>query len=155
VLEALRKACDRFDTRIVELSVQSDHVHLVVETLHASSLSRAIQGLAVRLARELNASLGRRGKVFADRFHHRVLGSPRQVHYVLRNARKHRVAPHIPGWLDPLSSAPAFDGWRGASSAKAPRATAEPRTSAPACRLATRRDAGAGSHAGAARLIAH
>ena len=29
------------------------------------------------------------------------------------NARKHRRAPRDPGWLDPYSSARAFDGWRG------------------------------------------
>jgi REP element-mobilizing transposase RayT len=132
VLEAPRKACDRFGTRIVEFSVQSDHVHLVVETKHGSALSRAMQGLAVRLARKLNASLGRRGRVFADRFHHRVLATPRQVRsalgYVLCNARKYRVAPHLAGWLDPLSSAPAFDGWRCASGEPAERSTSRPRT---------------------------
>ena len=83
VLEGLRKAYDRFGTRIVEFSVQHDHVHLVVESRDARALSRAMQGLAVRLARGLNRSLGRRGKVFADRYHHRVLGTPRQVRYAL------------------------------------------------------------------------
>jgi len=78
VLQGLRKASERFGTRIVELSVQHDHVHLVVESQNARALSRAMQGLAVRLARSLNRSLGRRGTVFADRFHHRALGTPRQ-----------------------------------------------------------------------------
>jgi REP element-mobilizing transposase RayT len=109
VLRALHSASERLDTRIVEFSVQHDHVHLVVETTDARALSRAMQGLAVRLARSLNRSLGRRGKVFKERFHHRVLGTPRQVRnalaYVLCNARKHRVAPAVSGWLDPLSSA--------------------------------------------------
>jgi hypothetical protein len=57
----------------------------------------------------------RTGKVFADRFHHRVLASPRQVRaalaYVLCNARKHGVAARERGWLDPRSSAAWFDGW--------------------------------------------
>ena len=131
LLDALRKACDRFGTRIVEFSVQSDHAHLVVETKDTASLSRAMQGLAVRLARALNRSLGRRGKVFADRFHHRVLGTPRQVRnalaYVLCNARKHKVAPPLEGWLDPLSSASSFDGWRGRATTDE-RVTALPRT---------------------------
>ena len=61
----------------------------------------------------------RTGKVFADRFHDRVLSTPRQIRaaiaYVLCNARKHGRAPRERGWLDPYSSAPAFDGWRGTS----------------------------------------
>jgi REP element-mobilizing transposase RayT len=133
VLRGLRAACDRFETRIVEFSVQSDHVHLVVETRHASSLARAMQGLAVRLARAINRSLERRGKVFADRYHHRVLGTPRQVRnalaYVLCNARKHRVAPRDHGWLDPHSSAVSFEGWTpGATSLVTERFTASPLT---------------------------
>jgi REP element-mobilizing transposase RayT len=133
VLRALRSASERLDTRIVEFSVQHDHVHLVVETTDACALSRAMQGLAVRLARALNRSLGRRGKVFKERFHHRVLGTPRQVRnalaYVLCNARKHRVAPHRAGWLDPLSTAPSFDGWtRGATIDAIERITPPPRT---------------------------
>jgi REP element-mobilizing transposase RayT len=131
VLEGLRKAFERFETRIVEFSVQHDHVHLVVETQNARALSRAMQGLAVRIARGLNRSLGRRGKVFADRYDHRVLGTPRQVRnalaYVLCNARKHRVAPSVRGWLDPLSSAPSFDGWVGDVRVDG-RVTASPRT---------------------------
>jgi REP element-mobilizing transposase RayT len=132
VLESLRRASERFETRIVELSVQHDHLHLVVESRNARTLSRAMQGLAVRLARGINRSLGRRGTVFADRFHHRVLGTPRQVRhalaYVLCNARKHRVAPSIRGWLDPLSSAPSFDGWIGGAAAGKARITAPART---------------------------
>jgi hypothetical protein len=90
-----------------------------------------MQGLAVRLARALNRSLGRRGTVFADRYHHRVLTTPRQVRnalgYVLCNARKHRVAPHRSGWLDPLSTAAWFDGWTHGT-ANDERMTPPPRT---------------------------
>lgn len=92
-------------------------MHLLVEVLHRTALSRGVQGLAVRLARALNRMMSRRGKVFADRFHSRVLATPRQVRhaiaYVPCNGRKHG---HAPGrrWLDPCSSAAAFDGWEGA-----------------------------------------
>jgi hypothetical protein len=69
--------------------------------------------------------------VFADRYHHRTLTTPRQVRnalaYVLCNARKHRVAPHRSGWLDPLSSAASFDGWTRCANA-ADRITPAPRT---------------------------
>ena len=133
VLGALRKASERLGTRIVEFSVQHDHVHLVVETKDERALSRAMQGLAVRLARAINRSLGRRGRVLKERFHHRALATPRQVRnalaYVLCNARKHRVAPSISGWLDPFSSSACFSGWvTNATREPAPRLTALPRT---------------------------
>jgi len=92
IFEALVRANDRFGLRIVHYSVQSDHIHLIVEVDDPQCFSRAIQGLAVRIAKKLNALVGRRGKVFADRFHDRVLTSARQVRnalqYVLCNGRQ-------------------------------------------------------------------
>ena len=125
ILRSLSRAKERLGARIVHYSVQRDHLHLIVEAADACSLSRAMQGLSVRIAKALNRALGRPlfgkgGKVFADRFHDRVLTSPKQVRhalaYVLCNARKHAVAPPIRGgtgssWVDPCSSARAFDGW--------------------------------------------
>jgi REP element-mobilizing transposase RayT len=115
IFEALVRANDRFGLRIVHYSVQSDHLHLIVEIDDPQSFSRAIQGLAVRVAKKLNALMGRRGKVFADRFHDRVLATPRQVRnalaYVLCNARKHGRALSQRGWRDPFSTAALFTGW--------------------------------------------
>ena len=115
ILPALAAVMARVGMRVVHYSVQHDHIHLIVETENATSLSRAVQGLCVRIARRLNALMGRKGKVFADRFHERVLASPRQVRsalrYVLLNARKHGVASPERRWLDPCSSASVFDGW--------------------------------------------
>ena len=59
VLAGLVKAKDRFETRVVHFSVQSDHVHLLVETTSKSALGRAMKGLAIRLARAVNRELGR------------------------------------------------------------------------------------------------
>ena len=115
ILASLARAKERFGTRIVHFSVQSDHVHLLVEAASKTALCRAMKGLAVRLARAVNRELGRTGAVLRDRYHARLLTTPRQtrnaIAYVLCNARKHAVAPPIPGWLDPCSSAPTFDGW--------------------------------------------
>jgi hypothetical protein len=101
--------------RLVQFSVQHDHLHLLVESHSAETLARAVQGLSVRIAKRLNALMSRRGKVFADRYHARVLRTPRQVRnalaYVLGNARKHRE--RLPARaLDPFSSAASFDGWQ-------------------------------------------
>jgi REP element-mobilizing transposase RayT len=110
----------RFGFRLVHYSVQGNHVHIVAEAPDRRALSRGVQGLCVRIARRLNRVMGRRGKVFADRFHSRVLESPLEVRrvlsYVLGNAQRHAVRNgrrFIPGWVDPYSSAVWFDGWRG------------------------------------------
>jgi putative transposase len=79
--------------RLVEFSVLGDHLHLIVEADDSRDLSRGMQGLCVRLARALNDALGRSGRVFADHFHSRLLGSPSAVvnaiGYVLGNAAQH------------------------------------------------------------------
>lgn len=116
-LEALRV---RRTARIVQLTVISNHLHLIVEATDAEALSRALQGLSVRIARGLDATLGRHGAVFGDRPHVRLLKTPREVRsallYVLQNARRHtpqdpdRILD--PTWVDPRSSARWFDGWR-------------------------------------------
>ena len=118
IVASLTRATER-GARIVHYSVQRDHLHLIVEADDVRSLSRAMQGLSVRIAKALNRALGRKGRVFADRFHDRALTSPKQVRhalaYVLCNARKHGVAPLMRGWVDPCSSARAFDGWNRTS----------------------------------------
>ena len=116
LVRAFFAARERLGIRLVQFSVQHDHLHLIVEVEDRVALSRGVQGLAVRIARALNRMMQRTGKVFADRFHDRVLRTPRQIRaalaYVLCNARKHGKAPRERGWLDPYSSARAFDGWR-------------------------------------------
>ena len=115
VREALAKATRaRKDFRITQFSVQGDHVHLIVEADSKAALSRGMQGLAIRVARAVNALVGRAGKVWADRFFSRELKSPRVVRnalaYVLNNFRKHRAARGAQ--IDPYSSAPYFNGFR-------------------------------------------
>jgi REP element-mobilizing transposase RayT len=99
--------------RVVQISIQRDHLHLIVEAADAGALSRGMVGFATSCARQVNRRLGRRGAVFTDRYHAGQLASPRQVRnalaYVLNNWRKHRVADG--GAFDPFSSALAFDGW--------------------------------------------
>ena len=100
---------DRF--RIAHCSIQSNHLHLLVEAGGKQDLSRGIQGLVIRLATALNSMLGRRGRLWADRYDARALRTPRETRnaiiYVLANWRKHDVASS--GWLDPYSSAPMFE----------------------------------------------
>jgi REP element-mobilizing transposase RayT len=111
---AFRGGKDRFGFRLVHYSVQSNHLHLLCEVPDKKALSRGMQGLAVRLARGVNRVAGRKGKVFADRYHLRVLENPTQVRncliYVLRNGVHHGVSPAGP-FIDVYSSAMFFDQW--------------------------------------------
>jgi hypothetical protein len=105
----------RHELRLVHFSIQTTHVHMIVEAPDKLSLSRGMQGMCVRIARALNRLWGRKGPVFADRFHSRPLKTPREARnalcYTLNNARKHGI--QLSG-IDPCSSGLAFDGWRDA-----------------------------------------
>ncbi|MCK5796636.1 MAG: transposase [Deltaproteobacteria bacterium] len=107
--------------RLVHFSVQTNHLHLVVEASDAKALSKGMQSLAIRLARGLNRLLGRKGSVFADRYYARPLKTPREVNvclqYVLNNRRRHQRRLHFAkGWIDPFSSGNYFSGWRSRTS---------------------------------------
>jgi REP element-mobilizing transposase RayT len=117
VFAAMREAIARAQHgrvfRICHFSVQSNHIHMLVEATSRQALSRGVQGLAIRMARALNGVLRRSGKVWGDRYHRRDLATPREVRsalvYVLNNLRKHATAART---IDPCSSAQWFDGWR-------------------------------------------
>jgi len=111
---AFAKACERPGFRVVEFSIQRDHLHLIVEGQGREAVARGLQGLAIRVAKGLNRLWGRAGKVWADRYHDRVLRTPREVRnalaYVLQNARRHGV--RLESLLDPFASGAWFRGWR-------------------------------------------
>jgi putative transposase len=116
---AFTKGKERFGFRLVHYVVLNDHMHFVVEAASRQSLRRGAQGLAIRIARALNKLWVRKGKVFADRYHDRVLKTPREVRnvlaYVMGNAKKHAAeGRHVsaPFPIDQYSSAPWFDGFR-------------------------------------------
>ncbi len=88
VARALAKAADRFGVRIVRFSVQGNHVHLIVEAATSDSLSRAMQGFTIRIAKGLNKMMQKRGRVMGDRFHSHVLRSPREVRRAVRYVRE-------------------------------------------------------------------
>jgi REP element-mobilizing transposase RayT len=100
--------------RLIHFSVQSDHLHLIVEAQDKLALEKGIAGLVIRLARAINRALGRTGPVWGDRYHARPLKTPTEVRhgivYVLFNFKKHR--PGERQRIDPCSSAPWFDGFR-------------------------------------------
>jgi hypothetical protein len=123
--EATIVAAVRERIRIVHVSLQRTHVHLLVEAENKHMLARGIQGFQISAARNVNRLLGedryrrRRGQVFADRYHLEVITSPTRarhaISYTLNNWRKHREdrSRIASTWLvDPFSSAISFPDWK-------------------------------------------
>src|SRR5678815_823314 len=117
--EANARASKTGRCRVVHYSIMPNHLHLLWEASDREALSRGVQGLATRIARAVNRVAERTGPVFRDRYHARILKTPREVRhglaYVVSNARRHGLVRGRAreGWVDPYSSAAAFDGWRG------------------------------------------
>src|SRR5215831_9655579 len=111
VRRQIRAAQQRF-LRIVHFSVQSNHLHLLVEAGDRGRLSAGMKGFGVRLARNLNRCLRTRGRVVGDRYHARALTTPREVRnalvYVLCNHKKQGQRRTL---VDRCSSASLFEGW--------------------------------------------
>jgi putative transposase len=121
VLKCLEAGNEREGFRLVHFSLQTTHYHLVCEAEGPEALAAAIKGLNVRIARAINRSLGRKGKVIADRYHLEVLRTPKQVRnalrYVLRNGEKHGVHAGVRHGdprpcPDPMSSAAWYGYWK-------------------------------------------
>src|SRR5882672_731451 len=106
---ARQRARERFGLRVIEFSVLGNHLHLLVEADSDVSLARGMQGLEVRIAKALNRVMERRGRVFADHYHSRLLRSPTElvnaIAYVLGNHAHHFGGPPQ---RDPFSSG-AYD----------------------------------------------
>ncbi len=110
----------RPDFRVVHFTVLGNHLHLIVEADGARALATGMRALSIRIARGLNAMMGRSGPVLEDRYDAHVLRTPAEVRnavrYVLGNYASHaarRGEPVRPGFIDPFSSA-AATGARGA-----------------------------------------
>jgi REP element-mobilizing transposase RayT len=59
--------------RVAQFSVESNHLHLLVEADGTRALTHGMRGLTIRIAKAVNRVLGRRGRVWGDRFHARPL----------------------------------------------------------------------------------
>jgi len=112
---SLAQASERGDFRVVHYSLQSNHVHLLVEASSREALGCGMKAVSARLARAVNRVFGLAGRVLADRYHLHVLKTPREVRnalrYVLLNSRHHTARVTGAVLLDPASSARWFDGW--------------------------------------------
>jgi putative transposase len=120
--------CEASRLRVVHFAILSNHLHLIVEAGNRVALSRGLQSLEIRMARALNDSMKRSGKVFADRYHAHILKTPSEVgrarRYVLQNAAIHAAragltagAPdeltslHLPDCASPPRTWLLAEGW--------------------------------------------
>ena len=126
IREATIRVVGRDDFRIVHLSIQANHLHLIVETSDKASLAKGMQAFLGSAAKQIKAALRATQAravpraVFPDRYHLSALTTPRAVRhavaYVLNNWRRHREdrGGSACGWkLDRYSSAIDFAGWAG------------------------------------------
>jgi REP-associated tyrosine transposase len=125
IREATLTTALREDFRIVHLSLQRTHVHLIVEAANKEALARGMQGFQISAAKHLNAAISkgrprprRHGAVFPDRYHAEIITSPTQARhtlsYVMNNWRKHeedRTEPMSTWKIDWFSTAAMFPGW--------------------------------------------
>jgi len=123
--EALLVAARRENFRVVHVSIQAEHVHLLIEATDRVALWRGMQSFQISAAKRLNAAISkpgerrRRGSVFTARYHASLITSPKQARhtlaYVLNNWRHHHEDRdgRARSWrIDRYSSAISFDGWR-------------------------------------------
>ena len=128
VRHALRTVLARSNEfRIVHLSIQNTHIHLLVEASDKRALANGLRAFQISAAKAINTVYSRRrrlpqrrtGRVFADRYYTEDISSVRQVRntlsYVLNNWRRHcddsGAYSLFGGRLDPYASGLAFRGW--------------------------------------------
>ncbi len=121
----------RDDFRVVHVSLQTNHIHLLGEADGKLALSRGMQGFQISAAKYLNRELSRehgerrRGQVFSDRYFavqvKTVTGVRNALNYVLNNWRKHerdQVETGLyEGRIDRYSTGALFIGWKERSHA--------------------------------------
>jgi len=125
IRRAIYPTLERTDFRIVHLSIEDNHLHLIVEADDHAALTTGIRAFESSAAQRLNLAIARStgaklaGKVFDDRYHSRSITSPTQarntISYVLNNWRRHGLDRGMESmfWdVDYYSSGPAFDGWK-------------------------------------------
>lgn len=107
--------------RIIHLSIQRDHLHLIVEADEPKALACGLRGFAISAARRINQvfdqrGVWREGQVFQDRYHALPLTTPRQVRNAIRYALsnwRHHGEDRGRSWLvDLFSSGAIYPDWK-------------------------------------------
>ncbi len=113
--ESFYRANARVGFKVVHYSVQTNHVHFIVEAEGTKELSSGMRGLMIRMARAINKVMNRKGRVFADRYHIEIVKTLRHahntLHYVLRNNEHHTGRKGIDPCATELAPVAAPQTW--------------------------------------------
>ena len=96
IRKIIRKSKEKFNVDIVNYAIINNHFHLEVyfKEENGVSVSKYMQWLGTVIAMYVNKVLGRRGRVFIDRFKSKILETMVQIRnvfdYILYNITKHR-----------------------------------------------------------------
>lgn len=102
--------------QVVQFSILSNHIHLLLEPDDTLRMAREIQSLAISFARRLNKLTQAKGSPFKERHRLRLLRSPTEVRnalaYVLSNEAKHEGLARGTYFISQFSSGHAFQAWK-------------------------------------------
>ena len=88
LLKRAIKNARRMGLEVIHGSLQSNHIHLIVETPTNQTLTKGMRSLTITFAKGIN-----KGRIQLERYHLHVLRSPRETKnvttYVLFNKQKH------------------------------------------------------------------
>lgn len=97
ILKALHYAIRRArlkGLKIVHYTLEYNHVHLLVESVDNKILHKGMQAFGITIAKAINKIKRTKGAVYKNRYHLRVIDSPRQLknvlHYIFSNGVKHK-----------------------------------------------------------------
>ncbi len=109
IKRAILKAREK-KLRIIHFCVQSNHLHLLVEASDKAELGKSMQSFCTSLAKLINNSCRRRGRVFVDRYHLHILRTSQEVKNAMKNIFQ-KLYKHTKGkkQLDYYSSIFCFD----------------------------------------------
>ena len=101
ILKRAIKNCRSHGLKVLHFSLQSNHLHLLVEAPNNEILTRAMRSLSVTFSKGIG-----KGRVQLERYHLHVLRSLKEtrnaVHYVLFNEQKHTGLKKA--YMNPYSS---------------------------------------------------
>jgi REP element-mobilizing transposase RayT len=116
ILKALQQSIKKarlLGLKVIQYTLEYDHVHLLVESSDKISLGKGMQSLGISFSKKINKIKKQNGKVFKTRYHFRKLSTPREIknvlNYILGNGVKHKESSSIVSPFNSLSVITAFD----------------------------------------------
>jgi len=79
--------------RLIEFSVQKDHIHFLLESGNKLVLGKAMRALSISLSKRFSLLLNRKIKALKNRYHLHILNTLKELknarQYILNNSAKH------------------------------------------------------------------